>query len=350
MRSKEMFESLGILEKEKGIPMDYVFEKISKAIVTACRNIYDGNEDVVINIDEKKYTFEVFLRKTVVEKVEKKSHEISLEDALEINPKIKLGDKVEIKLNTKDFGRIAVQTARTILKQGIKKGETGVILKNFEEKKGESVVAVVEKVDPETKAASIRIGNVEAVLPRKEQLPSDNFKENDHIRVYIVDVKEGTKGAKIMVSRICDNALKQLFFNEVPEINEGVVEIVAVAREPERRSKISVLSKDPNVDPVGACIGQRGMRINSIIENLNGEKVDVVGYSSDIREYISNALLPANILDVEIIDENEKICNAIVPENDLSLAIGNKGMNARLASKLTGWHVNIKSENEVASN
>ena len=347
MRSKEMFESLRILEKEKGIPMSYVFEKISKAIVTTCRNIYDGNEDVVINIDEKKYTFDVFLRKTVVEEVKKKNHEISLEDAIAINPKAQIGEKVEVKLNTKDFGRIAVQTARTILKQGIKEGETGVILKNFEEKKGESVVAVVEKVDPNTEAASIRIGNVEAVLPKKEQLPSDNFKEGDHIKVYVVDVKESTKGAKIMVSRVCDNALKQLFFNEVPEISDGTVEIVAVAREPEKRSKVAVLSHDPNVDPVGACIGQKGMRINSIIEDLNGEKVDIVGYADDIREYISNALLPANILEVEILDEKEHLCNAIVSADDLSLAIGNKGVNARLASKLTKWKINIKSETDV---
>lgn len=338
-----MFDSLAVLEKEKGIPVSFVLEKISRAIVTACRNIYDGNDDVVVDIDEKKNTFEVFLRKTVVEEVNKKNFEISLEDALKINSKVKIGEKVGVKLNTKDFGRIAVQTARTILRQGIRDGETGAILRNFGGKKGDTVVAVVEKIDPRTKAASIRIGNVEAILLKKEQLPSDDFKEGDHIKVYVVDVKEGTKGAKILVSRICDEALKQLFVNEVPEVNDGTVEIVSVAREPEVRSKLAVISHNPDVDPVGACIGQRGMRINSIIEELNGEKLDVVQYSDNIKEFIKNALLPANVLNVEIVDQENCVCNAFVQESELSLAIGNKGINSRLASKLTKWRINVKS-------
>lgn len=344
MRSKEMFDSLGILEKEKGIPMSFVFNKISKAIATACRNNYDGNEDVTINVDEKKNTFEVYLKKTVVETVEKPGHEISFEDAVKIDPNVQLGEKVDIKLNTKDFGRIAVQTARTILKQGIRDGETDVILKNFESKKGETVNAIVEKIDPKTKNVSLRIGNVEAVLPKTEQLPTDVFKEGSIIKVYVVDAKEGTKGAKIMVSRVHVNAIKQLFKNEIPEVEDGIVEIMAVAREPGRRSKLAVVTHNPDVDPIGACIGPKGIRINSIIEELGGEKLDIVEYSDDISEFITNSLLPATVTKVEIINEESRICEAIVPEHELSLAIGAGGINAKLASKLTDWRINVKSE------
>ena len=344
MKSKDMFDSLYILEKEKGISMDFVFNKISKAIATACRNNYDGNEDITVNVDKKKNIFEVYLNKTVVENVTKPGYEISLEDAVKIDPNTSIGEKVSIKLNTKDFGRIAVQTARTILKQGIKDGETGVILKNFESKIGETVNATVERIDPKTKAVSLRIGNVEALLPKTEQLSTDFFKEGDIIKVYVVDAKEGTKGAKIMVSRVHVNAIKQLFKNEIPEVEDGTVEIIEVAREPGKRSKIAVITHNPDVDPIGACIGPKGVRINSIIEELGGEKLDIVEYSEDVTEFVSNALLPATVTNLEITDEKNHECDAIVPESELSLAIGAGGINAKLASKLTGWNINVRKE------
>ena len=344
MKSKDMFDSLGILEKEKGVPMDVVFDKISKAISTACRNNCDGNEDVFVNVDKKKNIFEVYLNKTVVDNVTKPGCEILFEDAVKINPNTKLGEKVGVKLNTKDFGRIAVQTAKTILKQGIKDGETDIVLKKFENKRGETVSAIVEKIDPKTKAANLRIGNVDTLLPRSEQLPTDSFKEGDIIKVYVVDVKEGTKGAEIAVSRVHVNAIKQLFKNEIPEIEDGTVEIIEVAREPGKRSKIAVITHNPDVDPIGACIGPKGVRINSMIEELGGEKLDIVEYSEDVSEFVSNALLPATVTKVEVTDENNRTCDATVAESELSLAIGAGGINAKLASRLTGWNINVKKE------
>lgn len=345
--NKELFEALSLLEIERGISVDFMFDKIKKAIVTACKNSYNGNDDVLIDIDEGKGKFEVYLRKTVVETVSDFGREISLADARAIDPGTDIGEQVSIKLDTKEFGRIAAQTARNIIRQGIRDGERGLMLQEFESKRQELVTAIVEKVDPRSGSATLKIGKSEAFLPKNEQLSSDDLKEGDHIKVYIADVKEGDKGPWAFISRTHPDMVRRMFEKEVPEIYDGTVEIKQVAREAGARTKLAVLSKDKNVDAIGACIGPKGARVNAIVEELGGEKIDIIEYDEDPVKFIAAALAPAEVLDVDIDPEVENSCTAIVPNNQLSLAIGNKGQNARLAAKLTGFKIDIKPEHEV---
>ena len=342
MNSKELFDALRILEEERGITVDFMFDKIKKAIVTACKNSYNGNEDVVIKVNEKKNKFEAYLQKTVVDEVTDPGNEISLLDARKIHANVGVGEKVGVKLNTKEFGRIAAQTARNIIRQGIKDGEKDVMLQEFENRKGDIVSATIEKIDPRSGSASVRIGKSESFLPRNEFLASDNFKEGDIVKVYIVDVKETERGPKVVLSRTHPDVIKKMFENEVPEIANGVIEIKQIARESGARTKIAVLSHDENVDAIGSCIGPKGTRVAAIVHELGGEKIDIIDYSEDIKKYITSALSPAEVLSVEIISEDEKSCKVIVPDDQLSLAIGNKGQNARLAARLTGWKIDIK--------
>ena len=342
MNSKELFEALKILEKERGISSDFMFDKIKKAIVTACKNSYNGNEDVVIKVNANKNKFEAYLQKTVVEDVEDPGNEISLQEARKIHANVGIGEKVGVKLNTKEFGRIAAQTARNIIRQGIRDGEKSVMLQEFESRKGTLTSAVIEKIDPKTGAASVRIGKSESYLPRSEFLANDRFKEGDMVKVYIVDVKETERGPKVVLSRTQPEIVEIMFEREVPEIANGVIEIKQVAREPGSRTKIAVLSHDKNVDAIGACIGARGARVAAIVRELGGEKIDIIEYNEDIAQYITAALAPADILAVDIVSEGDKSCRVIVPDDQLSLAIGNRGQNARLAAKLTGWKIDIK--------
>lgn len=345
--NKELFEALSLLEMERGISADFMFDKIKKAIVTACKNSYNGNDDVLIEVDKNKGKFEVYLRKTVVETVSDFGREISLADARAIDPGADIGEQVSIKLDTKEFGRIAAQTARNIIRQGIRDGERDLMLQEFESKRQELVTAIVEKVDPRSGSASLKIGKSEAFLPKSEQLSSDDFREGDHIKVYIADVKEGDKGPWAFISRTHPDMVKRMFEKEVPEIYDGTVEIKQVAREAGARTKLAVLSKDKNVDAIGACIGPKGARVNAIVEELGGEKIDIIEYDEDSVKFIAAALAPAEVLDVDIDPEVENSCTVIVPNNQLSLAIGNKGQNARLAAKLTGYKIDIKPEHEV---
>ncbi len=345
--NKELFEAISLLEMERGISADFMFDKIKKAIVTACKNSYNGNDDVLIDIDEGKGKFEVYLRKTVVETVSDFGREISLSDARVVDPGTDIGEQVSIKLDTKEFGRIAAQTARNIIRQGIRDGERGLMLQEFESKRQELVTAVVEKVDPRSGSANLKIGKSEAFLPKSEQLSSDDFKEGDHIKVYISDVKEGDKGPWAFISRIHPDMVKRMFEKEVPEIYDGTVEIKQVAREAGARTKLAVFSKDKNVDAIGACIGPKGARVNAIVEELGGEKIDIIEYDEDPVKFIAAALAPAEVLNVDIDPEVENSCTVIVPNNQLSLAIGNKGQNARLAAKLTGYKIDIKPEHEI---
>lgn len=347
MKNKELFEALTLLEQERGIPVDFMLDKIKKAIVTACKNSYNGNEDAIINIDENKGKFEVFLRKTVVETVSDSGREISLVDARCINPNTSVGEQVAIKLDTKEFGRIAAQTARNIIRQGIRDGERGLMLREFEDKRQELVSAIVEKIDPRSGAATLKIGKAEAFLPKGEQLITDHLKEGDRIKVYIADVKEGDKGPWAVISRTHPDMVKRMFETEVPEIYDGTVEIKQISREAGARTKMAVLSKDKNVDAIGACIGPKGARVNAIVEELGGEKIDIIEYDDDPVKFIAAALAPAEVLKVNIDAETDNSCTVIVPNNQLSLAIGNKGQNARLAAKLTGWKIDIKPENET---
>ena len=341
--NSEIFEALGMLEKERGIPVDFMVDRIKKAIVTACKSSY-GNDDCVINIDQAKGIFDVYLNKTVVDDIEDKGREILLEDARSIDPTAETGGKVAVMLDTKEFGRIAAQTARNIIRQGIRDGERERMLKEFESKHQEIVDAVVERLDPRTGAASLTIGKAEALLLKQEQVPGEKINVGDHIKVYVADVKETERGPKVIISRVHPDLVKRLFESEVPEIYDGTVEIKAVSREAGSRTKIAVVSHNQDVDAVGSCIGARGARVNRIVDELGGEKIDIVEYSDDPQKFIASALSPADVLSVEPAADGSRVCRVVVPDNQLSLAIGNKGQNARLAARLTGWKIDIKPE------
>ena len=342
--SAEIFESLRLLEKERGIPMDYMLEKINKAILTACKNSYDGNEDVTVSIDENTGLFRVELFKTVVDHVEFPGKEISLEDAMKMRKHIEIGDRVAISLDTKDFGRIAAQTARNIIRQGIKDGEKNQITKEFQNKQNQIVSALIERVDEKTGAFTLRIGKAESTLPKNEQIGNENVKEGDHLKVYVSDVKVSEKGPKIMISRTHPNFVRKLFEAEIPEISEGIIEIKSVSREAGSRSKIALCSHDPNVDAIGSCIGSHGNRLNALMEELGGEKLDLIEYDEDSKKFIAAALAPANVKNVEFDEEVPNTCKVTVPDNQLSLSIGNRGQNVRLAARLTGYKIDIHPE------
>ncbi len=340
----EIFEALRLLEKERGISMDFMLEKINKAIVTACKNTYDGNEEVIVNFDEEENVFEVDLLKTVVKEVTLPGKEISLKDAKKINKKAKIGEQVKVILDTKEFGRIAAQTARNIIRQGIKDGERDQIAQEFQGKQNEIVSALIEKIDDKTGAFTLRIGKAESTLPKGEQIGNENAKEGDHIKVYVSDVKMTDKGPKIMISRTHPNFVKKLFENEIPEIQDGTVEIKSVSRESGSRSKVAVESHNKDVDAVGSCIGAHGTRLGAIIDELGGEKIDLIEYSDDPEKFIASALAPAHVLKVEFDSNTPNTCKATVPDNQLSLSIGNRGQNVRLAAKLTGYKIDIRPE------
>ena len=341
--NKEFFEALNLLEKEKGIPVDFMLDRITKAIVTACKNNY-GNEDAVVEINADKNKFEVFLRKEVVEEVEDANRQIYIDKAKEIDKKATLGGFVNIKLDTKQFGRVAAQTARNIIRQGIRDSERGQMLQEFQSKNQELVSGQVERIAPKPGAITLKIGKAEAVLPKGEQFGNENVKEGDFIQVFIVDVKQTERGPKAIISRTHPDLVKRLFEKEVPEIYDGTVVIKAVSREAGSRTKLAVYSQNPDVDAVGACIGARGVRVSEIVDALGGEKIDIVEYSEDPAKFIAAALSPASVVSVEIIDAQAKTSKATVPDGQLSLAIGNKGQNARLAAKLTGWKIDIRPE------
>ncbi len=342
--SAEIFEALRLLESERGIPMDFMLEKINKAIVTACKNSYDGNEEVIVNLDEENGIFEVELLKTVVKEVTVPGREISLEDAQKIDKKAKIDEQVKVALDTKEFGRIAAQTARNIIRQGIKDGERSQITQEFQGKQNQIVSALIEKIDNKTGVFTLRIGKAESSLPKSEQIGNENVKEGDHIKVYVSDVKVTDRGPKIIISRTNSNFVKKLFENEIPEINDGTIEIKAVSREPGARSKVAVLSHNENVDAVGSCIGSHGSRLSEIINELGGEKIDLIEYSDDPEKFIAAALAPARVIKVEIDPETPNVCKATVPDHQLSLAIGNRGQNVRLAARLTGYKIDLRPE------
>ncbi len=344
MDTKELYAALALLEKERGISVDYMLSQIQRAIVVACKNTYGGNEDVTVVIDKEKQDFDVYLNKEVVEEVLDKNSEISLEQAREISADYNLGDKVGFKLDPKEFGRIAINTSRSIIRQGIRDGEKGQMLQEFQSKNHELVTATVERVDEKSGAVTIRIGKAEAVLPRGEQVGNEEFTEGDHIKVYIADVQESERGPRAIISRTHPDFVKRLFETEVPEIYDGTVEIKSVSREAGSRTKLAVWSKDKDVDAVGACIGAKGARVGTIVNELGGEKIDIIVYDEDPAKFIAAALSPATVLSVKVADDGSKICRVTVPDGQLSLAIGNKGQNARLAARLTGWKIDIRPE------
>ncbi len=342
--SKEFFEAVKMLEAEKGIPADYLYEKISAAIVVAAKHDFGGKDIVHCDIDPEKQKIKVYVTKNVVEEVEDPDTDLTLEQAQLIRKSAKVGKTIDIPLKTKNFGRIVAQTAKHVIRQGIREAERGQMLKEFQSKNQELLSARVSRVDPMTGNVTLEIGKNEAILPRAEQVPGEELCEGDITKIFVVDVKEGNKGPKIMISRTHPGLVRRLFETEVPEIFDGTIEIMSVSREAGSRTKIAVMSKEDDVDPVGSCIGPRGQRVSNIVDALGGEKIDIVKYSEDPAEFVAAALAPSDVVSVEILDEGAKSCRATVPDDQLSLAIGNKGQNVRLAAKLTGWKIDIKPE------
>ena len=344
MDKKEFFAALAAMEEQRGIPKESLAEKIADAIVVAARKDFGGREIVSCIIDTEKEIFAVWARKEIVEEVEDRFCQITKEEAAKIDPKSIEQGFVDIPLDPKKFGRVVAQYSNNNFRQGVRDVERGQTLAEFQSKTKELVTAVVQRVDPKTGNASLTIGTKEATLPKAEQVPDEVLKEGDHIKVYIVDVKETERGPRVMLSRTHPGLVKRLFETEVPEIFDGIIEIKSVSRQAGSRTKLAVYSADEEIDAVGACIGQRGARVNKIVEELNGEKIDIVKYSEDPTLFISEALSPAKVLTVEIESEEPKVCHVTVPDAQLSLAIGNKGQNVRLAAKLTGWKIDIRPE------
>ncbi len=342
--NKEFFEAVALMEKEKGIQAEYLYDKISEAIIKAVRKDYNNKDVVSCSINPEKYEMRVFLSLNIVDEIEDEDTDILVEDAKEYRADAVAGEILEIDLDTMKFGRIAAQTAKHVIRQGIKDAERGQVIKDFQSKTKDLVTAKVSRIDPINGNVTLEIGKGTAVLPKSEQVPDEVFTEGQLTKVYISDVKETERGPRIMISRIHPGLVRRLFEQEVPEIYDGIVTIHSVSREAGIRTKMAVSSTDENVDPIGACIGQRGARVNNIVEVLGGEKIDIVKHSEDPAEFIGAALAPANVLSVEIIDADEKKCQVTVPDHQLSLAIGNKGLNAKLAAKLTGWKIDIKPE------
>ncbi len=342
--NNEFFDALELLEKEKGIPMDYLLERIKTAIGMAVKRDYGGIENVLVDISDETRKFKVSIVKNVVEEVEDPVNEITLEDALKHDKRAKVGDTVEIKLETKQFGRIAAQTAKHVIRQGIREAEREQMIEQFRSKLHEVVTGKVQRVEPQTGNVTLEIDHNEVMLFRNEQLETDEFVEGDFVKVYVSDIVASDRRCNLKISRTHRDLVKRLFETEVPEIFDGTVVIKSISREAGSRSKLAVYSADENVDAVGACIGPKGARVARIVDELGGEKIDVVRYSDDPKEFISQALSPATVVGVEILDEEARTCRVTVPDHQLSLAIGNKGQNAKLAARLTGYKIDIRPE------
>ncbi len=342
--TKEFFAALKVMEEEKGVPQEYLAEKIANAIVVALRKDYGGKDIVSCTVDTENMIFAVTVRKEVVDEIEDPISQILRDEAVKIDTKAVENGFVDIKLDTKQFGRIVAQTAKHVIRQGIREAERGHTLAEFQNHNRELLTAVIQQIDPRTGNATVTIGKVETILPKLEQVPGEELEVGDHVKVYVVDVKETEKGPKVMISRTHPGLVKRLFETEVPEIFDGTIEIKSISRQAGSRTKLAVYSANPDIDPVGACIGQRGARVNTIVDELGGEKIDIVKYSEDPAAFIGEALSPAKVVSVEIESENPKVCRVTVPDAQLSLAIGNKGQNARLAAKLTGWKIDIRPE------
>ena len=342
--NKELILALEELEKEKGIKKAYVLESIETALVTAYKRNFDALENVRVDIDQSTGATHVYAIKEVMENANDDAEEISLEEAHRINKNLKLGDTVEVEIVPKDFGRIAAQTAKQVIVQKLREVERDLIFNEYSERKGEIVSGIIQKADKNI--VVVDLGKIEGIMLSKEQIPTENYRVNDKIKACIVDVERGLKGApQVMISRSNPDFVRKLLEFEIPEIYEGLIEIKSVSRDPGSRSKVAVYSPDPNIDPVGSCVGAKGVRIQNVINELNGEKIDVIEWDEDPSVYIVSALLPAQILAVDI-KEEERFAEVIVPDDQLSLAIGKAGQNARLAAKLTNWKIDIKSESQ----
>jgi N utilization substance protein A len=345
---KEFITALDEVEKEKGISKDYLVEAIEEALVKAYKQNYDAEENadnVKVTIDKITGEIHVYSAREVVPEFPVPELEISLEEAQKIDKNYNVGDIVNIEVKPKDFGRIAAQKAKQVVVQKIREAEKEMVYTEFNDKKGEIVTGLIQKADG--KLVVLDLGKLEGVMPLKEQIPTEVYRVNDKIRGYVLQVEKGLKGTpQVIVSRSHPDFVRKLFEFEIPEIYEGLIEIKSVSRDPGSRSKVAVYSRDENIDPVGSCVGQKGVRIQNIINELNGEKIDVIEWNEDPAIYIAAALLPAQVMAVDVREE-EKFAQVIVPDDQLSLAIGKAGQNARLAARLTDWKIDIKSESQI---
>ena len=342
--STEFFAALDALSKERRINKDILFNAIEAALISAYKKNFGKNANVRATIDPDKGEVEVLSRKTVVETVEDPQCEMSLEEARAIRPQYEIGDLVEVQVTPKNFGRIAAQTAKQVVVQHLREAERGVIYDEYSQKENEILTAIVQRI--ENKQVFVELGRTEGLLEPSQQMPTEELAVNDRIKVYVLEVSRLGRGPQVFVSRTHPGLVKRLFELEVPEIVTGVVQIKSIAREAGFRTKMAVYSTDPLIDAVGSCVGPRGMRVESVVNELKTEKIDIVKWSADPAEYIANALNPARVISV-FVSETEKSAAVVVPDNQLSLAIGKEGQNARLAAKLTGWKIDIKSQSQI---
>ena len=348
MKCDEIFAALAMLEKERGIPQSFMMGKIIQALTTAYKRDHEGVEFVVVDVDEEKKDLKMYVQKEIVEEVENPASQISLEEAKRISAKNELGGMVNFPVESVEFGRIAAGNGKQVIIQGLREAEHGMIYDEWGSKQHEILTGTVSRIDPRSGNVMLRIGTgteaTDAVLTMNEQVPGEELHEGQMVKVYLVEVRRSTRGPQVLISRTHPGLVKRLFELEVPEIYDGTVEIRSIAREAGNRTKLAVWSEDPNVDPIGACVGPRGQRVNAIVDELRGEKIDIIKYSEDPAEFIAAALSPADVVSVQLSDEG-KACRVTVPADQLSLAIGKEGQNARLAARLTGYKIDIKAAN-----
>ena len=345
MKCDEIFAALAMLEKERGIPQSFMMGKIIQALTTAYKRDHEGVENVIVDVNEEKKDLKMFVQKEIVEEVENPGSQISLEEARRISAKYELGGMVRFPVENVEFGRIAAGNGKQVIIQGLREAEHGMIYDEWGSKQHEILTGTVSRIDPRSGNVYLRIGTgneaTEGILSLNEQASTESYTEGQLLKVYLVEVRRGTRGPQVMVSRTHPGLVKRLFELEVPEIFDGTVEIRSIAREAGSRTKMAVWSADENVDPIGACVGPRGQRVAAIVEELHGEKIDIIKYSEDPAEFIAAALAPSDVEEVRLADEG-KVCRVIVPDDQLSLAIGKEGQNARLAARLTGYKIDIK--------
>ncbi|MYL48656.1 transcription termination/antitermination protein NusA [Halobacillus litoralis] len=342
--SSELFDAMNYLEKEKGIDKNLLLEALEAALISAYKKNFNSATNVRVDINEEESAMKVLARKEIVEEVMDPQQEISLEEANDIDPNYEIEDVIEVEVTPMDFGRIAAQAAKQVVTQRVREAERGIIYGEYVDREEDVMTGIIQRKDP--RFVYVNLGKIEARLPEGEQMPTETYEVHDRLKVFVTKVENSNKGPHIYVSRTHPGLLKRLFEMEVPEIYDGTVEVMSVAREAGDRSKISVYAEDQEIDPVGSCVGQRGQRVQAIVNELKGEKIDIVQWSEDPVEYVSNALSPSKVVEV-LVDEEDKATTVIVPDYQLSLAIGKRGQNARLAAKLTGWKIDIKSESEA---
>ncbi|MCC9274685.1 MAG: transcription termination factor NusA [Enterococcus aquimarinus] len=345
--SKEMLNALDALEAEKGISKEIVIEALEAALISAYKRHYGQSQNVEVEFNAKKGSIHVYSVKEVTEEVMDSQLEVSLKDAILINPAYEIGDKIRFEVTPKDFGRIAAQTAKQVILQRVREAERNIIYTEFSAYENDIMQGIVERQD--NRYIYVNLGKIEAVLSKQDQMANEFYQPHDRIRVYVSKVENTSKGPQVFVSRSHPDLLRRLFEQEVPEVYDGTVEIVSIAREAGDRSKVAVRSHDENIDPVGTCVGPKGQRVQTLVNELKGENMDIVEWSEDPAVFIANALNPAEVSDVIFDASNPKACTVVVPDYQLSLAIGKRGQNARLAAKLTGFKIDIKSESDMAS-